>query len=67
MATTADPGFTDVPENPFVASMPADFLWGVATSAHQVDGHTRGNDWARFERQPGVIAEGAVSGLAADH
>ncbi|WP_072061598.1 family 1 glycosylhydrolase [Synechococcus sp. GFB01] len=47
--------------------MPADFLWGVATSAHQVDGHTHGNHWARFECQPGVIAEGAVSGSAADH
>lgn len=67
MAPTAAPRFSDVPENPFVAPMPADFLWGVATSAHQVDGHTHGNDRARFERQPGVIAEGAVSGPAADH
>jgi beta-glucosidase/6-phospho-beta-glucosidase/beta-galactosidase len=67
MATTADPRFTNVPENPFVVPMPADFLSGVATSAHQVDGHTRGNDWAGFELQPGVIAEGAVSGPVADH
>ncbi len=35
-----EPRFEAIPENPFVAPLPADFLWGVATSAHQVDGHT---------------------------
>ncbi|MCU0529016.1 MAG: family 1 glycosylhydrolase [Cyanobium sp. Prado107] len=63
----SQPRFDAVPENPFVVPMPKGFLWGVATSAHQVDGNTTGNDWARFERQPGAIAGGAVSGAAADH
>ncbi len=67
MASSDDRRFTAVPENPFMAAMPADFLWGVATSAHQVDGGTTGNDWAHFERRPGAIADGAVSGPAADH
>lgn len=62
-----DPRFLAIPENPFVAAMPPTFLWGVATAAHQVDGNTTGNDWASFERQPGAIRDGAVSGLAADH
>lgn len=67
MVPIAAPRFNVVPENPFVAPMPPGFLWGVATSAHQVDGHTGGNDWARFEHQPGAIADGSVSGAAADH
>ncbi len=62
-----EPRFDAIPENPFVAPLPADFLWGVATSAHQVDGGTTNNDWARFERRPGVIRDGTVSGPAADH
>lgn len=67
MASRSDPLFSVIPENPFTVSMPADFLWGVATSAHQVDGGTTGNDWADFERRPGTIADGALSGAAADH
>lgn len=72
MASSSDPRLTGIPEtaipeNPFTRPMPADFLWGVATSAHQVDGGTTGNDWADFERRPGAIADGAVSGAAADH
>jgi beta-glucosidase len=43
---------------------PAGFLWGTATSAHQVEGDNRLNDWWRFEQQPGVIADGATSGIA---
>src|SRR5260221_10806193 len=43
---------------------PDGFLWGTATSAHQVEGDNRLNDWWRFEQQPGVIADGATSGIA---
>lgn len=46
---------------------PAGFLWGAATSAHQVEGDNRLNDWWRFEQQPGVIADGATSGPACRH
>ncbi|MFM7236701.1 MAG: family 1 glycosylhydrolase [Cyanobium sp.] len=47
--------------------MAADFLLGVAISAHQVNGDITGDDWAGFTRQPGVTAEGAGSGRAAEH
>ena len=46
---------------------PAGFLWGAATSAHQVEGGNRGNDWWRFEQQPGTIRGGARSGEACQH
>ena len=46
---------------------PDGFLWGAATSAHQVEGGNRGNDWWRFEQRPGAIADGAKSGDACRH
>jgi beta-glucosidase len=48
-------------------SFPPGFLWGTATSAHQVEGGNRLNDWWRFEHQPGTIADGTVSGDACLH
>lgn len=39
------------------------FLWGAATSSHQVEGNNRLNDWWRFE-QEGRVKE--KSGLACD-
>lgn len=43
-----------------------DFLWGAATSAHQVEGDNDANDWADWERTPGSgVAEPA--GRACDH
>jgi beta-glucosidase len=46
---------------------PAGFLWGAGTSAHQVEGDNRLNDWWRFEHCPGVIAGGVGSGEACRH
>ena len=46
---------------------PKGFLWGAATSAHQVEGGNQWNDWARFERQKGVIHGGDVCGDAVGH
>ncbi len=46
---------------------PAGFLWGAATSAHQVEGGNVHNDWWRFEQVPGVIRGGRGSGEACDH
>jgi beta-glucosidase len=46
---------------------PDGFLWGAATSAHQVEGGNRLNDWWRFEQQPGKIHGGDVSGAACRH
>jgi beta-glucosidase len=43
---------------------PAGFLWGTATSSHQVEGNNTNNQWWRFEQQPGKIWNGDRSGLA---
>jgi len=45
--------------------LPAGFLWGTATSAHQIEGGNT-NDWTRFEAQPGRIEHGETSAVAAD-
>jgi len=39
---------------------PADFLWGTATSAHQVEGQLA-NDWSEWERIPGKVKDGSNS------
>ena len=59
--------FGQIPEDPFAEGVPAGFLWGVATSAHQIEGGNIWNDWSRFEAEPGNIAGGARSGMASDH
>ena len=46
---------------------PDGFLWGAATSAHQVEGDNCLNDWWRFEQLAGTIAHGHVSGTACRH
>ena len=49
---------------------PQGFLWGAATSSHQIEGSptTRREDvWDRFSRMPGAIADGTVAGDACDH
>ncbi len=45
---------------------PAGFLWGTATSSHQVEGNNVNNDWWEWEQQPGHIKDGSVSGPACD-
>lgn len=46
---------------------PPGFLWGAATSAHQVEGGNTRNDWSRFELVPGAIRGGEKSGEACGH
>ncbi len=46
-------------------AFPADFLWGVSTSAHQVEGGNDHNQWAEWERL-GRIRDGSRSGSACD-
>jgi len=45
---------------------PQGFLWGAATSSHQVEGNNTNNDWWEWEQQPGHILDGHRSGLACD-
>jgi beta-glucosidase len=45
---------------------PKGFLWGTATSSHQVEGQNKNNDWWEWEQEPGRILEGHRSELACD-
>ncbi len=42
------------------------FLWGAATSSHQIEGYNEKNDWWNWESQ-GHIDGGVRSGAATDH
>lgn len=46
-------------------TFPPGFLWGTATSAHQVEGNNTNNDWYRWE-QEGHILDGSASRAACD-
>ena len=45
---------------------PNDFLWGTATSSHQVEGGNPPNQWTWWEQQPGRIYQGHKAGKACD-
>lgn len=49
-----------------IFSFPKSFLWGTATSSHQVEGNNINNNWSLWEQEEGRIAERHVSGLACD-
>ena len=51
---------------------PSDFIWGVATSAYQIEGaHDQDGRapsvWDEFCEQPGAIADGSDGKIACDH
>jgi beta-glucosidase len=49
-----------------IFQFPRGFLWGTATSSHQVEGSNFNNNWASWEAQEGRIIGGHRSGLACD-
>jgi len=48
-------------------NFPKGFLWGAATSAHQVEGNNKTSNWWEWEQKKGNIVNNEVSGKAADH
>jgi beta-glucosidase len=51
---------------------PADFLWGAATSAYQIEGSPLADGagpsiWQRFVHTPGLVANGETGDIACDH
>ncbi|GIV60478.1 MAG: beta-glucosidase [Rhodothermaceae bacterium] len=53
-------------------TFPKEFLWGVATSAYQVEGSPLADGagpsiWHRFVRTPGRIVDGGTGDVACDH
>lgn len=56
----------------FARAFGGDFLWGVASAAHQVEGGNTNNQWSRWEQQTGPdgkprVHGGDKAGLACDH
>ena len=49
-----------------IHTFPRGFLWGTATSSHQVEGNNSNNDWWIWEQEPGRIMQGHKSGRACD-
>jgi beta-glucosidase len=53
-------------------SIPADFLWGAATAAYQIEGATTEDGkglsiWDTFAHTPGAIERGETGDIACDH
>ncbi|MER6155478.1 GH1 family beta-glucosidase [Streptomyces sp. NPDC001868] len=57
------------PTNP-IPQFPAGFLWGVSTSAHQIEGAVDGREpsvWDAFSAGAGHIKDGSTAAVACDH
>ncbi|MEW2395930.1 GH1 family beta-glucosidase [Streptomyces sp. NPDC046862] len=53
-----------------IPQFPSDFLWGVSTSAHQIEGAADEREpsvWDAFSAEPGRIKDGSTAALACDH
>ncbi|WP_420855420.1 GH1 family beta-glucosidase [Streptomyces humi] len=55
---------------PSLPRFPDGFLWGVSTSAHQIEGAADEREpsvWDVFEAEPGRIKDGSTAAVACDH
>ena len=55
-----------------LSALPSGFIWGVATSAYQVEGAVRAGGrtpsiWDTFARRPGAVDNGDTGDIACDH
>ncbi|MFF9041642.1 GH1 family beta-glucosidase [Streptomyces sp. NPDC014892] len=53
-----------------IPQFPAGFLWGVSTSAHQIEGAAGEREpsvWDAFSAEPGRIKDGSTAAVACDH
>jgi beta-glucosidase len=61
-----------MPATATTAGFPANFAWGTATAAYQIEGAARADGkgesiWDRFTRVPGAIHQGETGDVACDH
>lgn len=68
---TGIPGLPPFADRPVIGRIdptvfPRNFMWGAASSAHQVEGNDVHSDWWAWE-QAGRVRSGQPSGLATDH
>src|SRR6266403_2154812 len=57
---------------PSTIEFPAEFLWGAATSAYQIEGSPLADGagpsiWQRFAHTPGLVHDGQTGDVACDH
>ncbi|WP_443063582.1 GH1 family beta-glucosidase [Streptomyces sp. NBC_00663] len=53
-----------------IPTFPSDFLWGVSTSAHQIEGAADLREpsvWDAFTAEPGRVKDGSTAETACDH
>ncbi|MDH6584552.1 beta-glucosidase [Streptomyces sp. SAI-133] len=53
-----------------IPRFPAGFLWGVSTSAHQIEGAADERErsvWDTFTAEPGRVKDGSTAAVACDH
>ena len=53
-----------------IPRFPAGFLWGVSTSAHQIEGAVDQREpsvWDVFTAEPGRVKDGSTAAVACDH